>query len=117
MKKLLLILLCLPMIGLGQDALENCDELIAEYSYSEQGDYAYIVFTDLDGKEWDFGSGKNNFGSFDFEGDNFEGNKELVGERFKICWVNKKVETYAEDGETIVQIEAPSVIKIERLKQ
>ncbi len=116
MKKLLLILLCLPMIGFGQDALENCNELIAEYSYSEQGDYAYIVFTDLDGKEWDFGAGKNNFGAFDFEGDNFEGNKKLVGARFKIYWLNKKVEAYAEDGETIIHIEAPSVIKIDLIE-
>ena len=117
MKKLLLILLCLPIVGFGQDALENCNELVAEYSYSEQGDYAYIVFTDLDGIEWDFGSGKNNFGSFDFEGENFEGNKELVGERFKIYWVNKRVETYAEDGETVIEIEFPSVIRIELLEK
>ena len=116
MKKLLIILLYFPMIGFGQDALENCNELIAEYSYSEQGDYAYIVFTDLDGIEWDFGSGKNNFGSFDFQGENFEANKELVGERFKIYWVNKKVEAYAEDGETIIKIEAPSIIKIDLIK-
>ena len=117
LQKILLLLICLPIIGFGQDALEKCNELIAEYSYSEQSDYAYIVFTDLDGKEWDFGSGQNNFGSFDFEGDNFEGNKELVGERFKIYWIDKKVEAFAEDGETIIQIEAPSVIKIELLKQ
>tara|TARA_B100000795_G_C22496003_1_gene322104 strand:+ start:94 stop:447 length:354 start_codon:yes stop_codon:yes gene_type:complete len=117
MKKLLFILIYLPMIVFGQDALENCNELVAEYSYSEQGDYAYIVFTALDGKEWDFGAGNNNFGSFDFEGENFEGNKELVGKRFKIYWINKKVEAYAEDGETVIQIEALSVIKIELLKQ
>ena len=116
MKKIILILLWLPMIGFGQNVLGECKKLIAEYSFSEFGDYPYIVFTDLDGNEWDFGEGDNNFGSFDFEGDSFETNKELVGERFKIYWKNKKVKTYAEDGETVIEVEAPSVIKIELLK-
>ena len=30
--------------------------------------------------------------------------------------MNKKVETYAEDGETVIETEAPSVIKIELIK-
>ena len=117
MRILLLILLYLPIIGLGQNVLGECNELIAEYSYSEFGDYPYIIFTDLDGNEWDFGQGYNDFGSFDFEGDNFDTNDMLVGKKFNIYWANKRVETYAEDGETVIEIEFPSVIKIELLEK
>ena len=117
MKKLLLAILCFPLIGFGQSDLKNSKELIAEYSYSEYGDLPHIIFTDENSEEWDFGYGENDFGEFDFgQMEHFETNEKLVGKKFKIYWMNKKVETYAEDGETVIETEAPSVIKIELIK-
>ena len=119
MKKLLLAILCFPLIGFGQSDLKNSKELIAEYSYSEYADLPHIIFTDENSETWDFGQGLNDFGEFEFW-DEVEGvlqtNEKLVGKKFKIYWMNKKVETYAEDGETVIETEAPSVIKIELIK-
>ena len=42
-------------------------------------------------------------------------NEKLVKKKFKIYWINKKVAT-TEDGETVIETEAPSVIKIELIK-
>lgn len=88
MKKLLLAILCLPLIGFGQSDLKDSGELIAEYSHSALQDEQHIVFTDENDENWDFGYGENNFGEFDFgqkKGD-FEINEKLVGKKFKISY-------------------------------
>lgn len=92
-------------------------EIIAEYYYSEFGDLPHIVFIDMDGNEYDFGEGENEFGEFDFGQDNeFTTNEDLVGRIFKISYANKKVRAYAEDMETVIEVEMPSILKIELIR-
>lgn len=95
-----------------QDELYKTENiLIAKFSYVEFGDFFHLIFEDVNGKEWDFGSGENNLGSFDFGEE--ESNPDLVGKNFKIKWKIKKVKSYDMTGENIIEIDAPSIINIE----
>ncbi len=79
------------------------------------GDLYGLVFKDDKGKFWDFGSGDNNLGDFNF-GEDETLNQDLVGKKFIIIWENKISKSYDETGENVIEIEAMSIVKIEILK-
>ena len=130
MKKLLLILLCLPMIGFGQetyipDEVKNItselkenmknvsNPIIATYLGSEIGDYFYFPFTGVDGKYFDFGNGNNNYGDIPFGENDLEMNSELIGKKFTIYWGWNLAEFYCCEGRMdIYKADFPSILSI-----
>lgn len=72
------------------------EKLIATFEYVELGDYFHFVFSDENGKYWDFGSGENELGEYYF-GDDIP-NEELVGKKFEIYWEKRMVKSYDLNG-------------------
>ena len=85
--------------------------IYATFDYAEFGDFYHLVFTDDTGKEYDFGAGENNYSGFEFGEES--SNPDLVGEKFKIVWKNTKTKGYDDDGETVIEIDVPSIVSIE----
>lgn len=85
----------------------------AQFSYIEFGDFYYFVFTDNNGKEWDFGKGENNLEDYDFgeEGSN----PELVGQKFKINWKKEVVTSTDMNGNNENKYDILSIVSIERI--
>jgi hypothetical protein len=135
MKKLLLILLCLPIFFFGQQNnlpkdvkniiseiqvdMENVDNpIVATYLGSEIGDYFYFPFAALDGKYLDFGNGKNNYSDIPFSENDLEINSKLIGKKFTIYWGWSKAEFYCCEGRMDTYIaDFPSILNIEYYKE
>lgn len=94
-------------------------ELVATYLGTEIGDYFHVLFQDESGKEYDFGSGNNNFGEFELflDGMDYEANSSLKGKQFRIFWDWEVAEFPCCSGEyEFVQAYQPSVIRLELLE-
>ncbi len=95
---------------------DNEIKITAKYLYSEWGDYPHIIFEDSKGNTWDFGEGEHNFGGYDFgQNDDFVTNEDLVGSMFEIKLKKGRMQTYAEDGETVIEVETHLIVEIKML--
>ena len=134
MKKLLLILLFVPIITLSQnnnlpsdvkkyiseinEKMNNVDNpLIATYLGSEIGDYLYFPFIGMDGKYFDFGNGNNNYGGIPFSENDLEIDSDLIGKKFTIYWQWSSTSFYCCEGRMDEYItELPSITYIDYYK-
>ena len=131
MKKLLFILLFIPIITLSQnnnlpndvkkyvseinEKMNNVDNpIIATYLGSEIGDYFYFPFEGSDGKYFDFGNGNNNYGTIPFGENDLEINSDLIGKKFTIYWQFSSTYFYCCEGSMQEYIaDLPSITHID----
>ena len=134
MKKLLLILLCLPFIGFGQQTYvpDEVRRIIANietemkdvsnpitvtYLGSELHDYFYFPFKGIDGKMYDFSYGDNDLGDIPFGDNDALTNSELVGKSFIIYWGWKPSSFNCCEGSMdLYKANFPSILKIQHSK-
>ena len=137
MKKLLLILLYVPLVFEGQnnilDSLQITypdqvkeiilseklamkdvpNPIISLYKGSEFGDYFYFLFSS-GGKIFDFGNGTNNLGNIPFTEYDIELKSELIGKKFIIHWEWIKKSFNCCEGRMNLYIgDFPSIVKID----
>jgi hypothetical protein len=97
---------------------DNADKLTitAKYQFTEFGDLPHIVFEDTNGKIWDFGEGDHDFKGYDFgQIEDFKTNEALVDKEFKIELVKGKMKTYADDFETVIEVDTYLIVNIQRI--
>ena len=90
---------------------------LATYQGAELGDYFHLNFKDANGKRYDFGTGKNDYGSFKLfdENDYYKNIKsKYVGKTFKIFWEWKPSSfVCCEGGNKLVKAYQPSIVRLE----
>ena len=131
MKKLLLILIFLPLFSFPQQSyfpdevkslilkqkekMNNVSNPItATYLGSELHDYFYFPFIGLDGKHYDFADGNNNLGDIPFGTDDAEINSQLIGKKFLIYWGWRLSSFHCcQGGMDLYKADLPSILRIE----
>jgi hypothetical protein len=88
---------------------------IAVYRGCDFGDYFHLTFEDNKGKNYDFGFGNNNFGTYTlFDSEQYNDNKKYLNKSFRVFWNWTPSSFPCCDGE-YEKVEAfmPSITKLE----
>jgi len=92
--------------------------LIVKYTGMEWGDYFHIIFEDINGTEYDFGFGNNNYGDYIlYDDETYFDNPKFLNQTFKLYWEWKLSVFPCCNGE-YKQVEGykPSIIKMELIE-
>lgn len=93
--------------------------IIATYKGNEFGDYHHINFKNANGKTYDFGQAKNNFGEFTLYDDSeqYVDNPKFLGKKFNVYWNWKIAEFLCCEGEYgKAKAYLPTIVKLELVK-
>jgi len=91
--------------------------IVAKYTGTEWGDYFHIYFEDLNGTEYDFGFGDNNFGKYMlYDTETYMDNPAFLNQTFNLYWEWKLCTFPCCNGEyNPTKGYQPSIIKLERI--
>jgi len=101
-----------------EDTWKNAQNpLIVTYTGSFIGDYFHFQFEDASHNTYDFADGLNDLGEFSFFDDDYNGNPDFIGKKFKITWAWRLNKFQCCDGDyNIVEAKIPSITTIELVK-
>lgn len=108
------------MIEYEKEQFENVkNPFVATYQGCDFGDYFHLNFEDLNGTNYDFGYGENDFGAYElYEGEMYNDNPNYLGKSFTIYWTWKIVSFPCCDGEyDLVEAYMPSITKLELVEE